>query len=183
MRRKVKGSGTMDVQEISDRLELQQLLVDYCHAIDDFDWDALDKVFTPDAIIDYSEMVPFCGDREQAKTFLAASMAGIAHCQHIISTSQIRIEGDRAYGRTVCTNPMVVKEGGHLFVVGLWYRDEFLRTPEGWRISYRYEESSWRYNFPPGLLSDPEAVRLAWAQTGGDPAGPSADAAFPQKLR
>ena len=66
----------MDVQEISDRLELQQLLVDYCHAIDDFDWDALDRVFTPDAIIDYSEMVPFRGDREQAKAFLAASMAG-----------------------------------------------------------------------------------------------------------
>ena len=56
----------MDIQEISDRLEIQQVLIDYCHAIDDFDWDALDRVFTPDAIIDYSEMIPFRGNLAQA---------------------------------------------------------------------------------------------------------------------
>lgn len=173
----------MDMQEISDRMELQQLLVDYCHAIDDNDWDALDNVFTPDAVIDYSEMIPFRGNRAQAKAFLAQSMAGIAHCQHIVSTSQIRIDGDHAYGRTICTNPMVTKDGGHLFVVGLWYRDEFVRTNEGWRISHRYEESSWRHNVPPDMLANPDAVRLGWAVTGGDPAGPCAAKAFPQKLR
>jgi len=173
----------MDLQEISDRLEIQQLLIDYCHAIDDFDWDALDNVFTPDAIIDYSEMTPFRGNRAQAKAFLAKSMAGTAHCQHIISTSQIRIDGDRAYGRTVCTNPMVAKDTGHLMIVGLWYRDEMLRTAEGWRITHRYEESSWRQNVPADLLANSDAVRLGWTASGGHPAGPCATDAFPQKLR
>lgn len=173
----------MDLQEISDRMEIEQLLVDYCHAIDDFDWDALDKVFTPDAVVDYSEMVPFRGNLEETKAFLAASMAGVGHCQHIISTSQIRIDGDRAYGRTICNNPMVAKDTGEMFIVGLWYRDEFLRTPDGWRITHRYEESSWRQNVPDGMLADPEAVRAAWVAKGGHPGGPCATAAFPQKLR
>ena len=26
----------MDLQEISDRMEIDQLLIEYCHAIDDF---------------------------------------------------------------------------------------------------------------------------------------------------
>ena len=173
----------MDIQEISDRLEIQQVLIDYCHAIDDFDWDALDRVFTPDAIIDYSEMIPFRGNLAQAKAFLAMAMAETAQCQHIISTSQIRLDGDRAYGRTICTNPMVAKGTGHLMVVGLWYRDELARTPEGWRITHRYEEASWRYNVPADLLANPDAVRLGWAALGGHPAGPCAVAVFPQKLR
>ena len=173
----------MDIQEISDRMEINQLLVNYCQAIDDFDWNALDDVFTPDAIIDYSEATPFRGNRAQVKAFLAAAMANTAHCQHVISTSQIRIDGDRAYGRTVCTNPMVTKDTGQFMLVGLWYRDEFLRTLDGWRIVHRYEESSWRFNVPPDMLSNVEAVRLGWAAMGGHPAGPCAVEAFPQKLR
>ena len=41
------------LQEISDRLEIQQLLVDYSTAIDQRRFDDLDRVFTEDAYIDY----------------------------------------------------------------------------------------------------------------------------------
>lgn len=70
-----------------------------------------------------------------------------------------------------------------MFVVGLWYRDEFRRTSEGWRIVHRYEEASWRQNAPDGLLADPAEVRGAWARQGGAPAGPCASEGFPQPLR
>lgn len=43
----------LSVAEISDRLEIQQLLVDYSSAIDQRRFDDLDRVFTPDAYIDY----------------------------------------------------------------------------------------------------------------------------------
>ena len=36
----------MDIQEISDRLEIEQLIVRYTVAIDRKDWDLLDTVFT-----------------------------------------------------------------------------------------------------------------------------------------
>ena len=45
----------LSLQEISDRLEIQDLLTRYSFAIDQRDWDALDSVFTEDARIDYSE--------------------------------------------------------------------------------------------------------------------------------
>jgi ketosteroid isomerase-like protein len=143
----------MDLQEISDRLEIQELMIEYCYAIDNRDWDALDNVFTPDAVIDYSEMVGVKGPPSEIKLFLAESMKQVSNCQHIISTTQLKIDGDRAYGRTICTNPMELAENGHVMLLGLWYRDEFVRTPKGWRISSRYEQNSWRYNVPAGLLA------------------------------
>ena len=45
----------MDLQEISDRLEIADVLTRYTRAIDTGDWDKLDTVFTPDAEIDYTE--------------------------------------------------------------------------------------------------------------------------------
>jgi hypothetical protein len=37
---------------ISDRLEIEQLLVRYCYAVDERDWDAYRSVYTEDAVID-----------------------------------------------------------------------------------------------------------------------------------
>ena len=42
----------LSLAEISDRLEIQQLVVDYSTAIDQRRFDDLDAVFTPDAYID-----------------------------------------------------------------------------------------------------------------------------------
>lgn len=44
----------LSVQEISDRLELQQLLTDYATAVDRRRFDELHDLFTADAHIDYS---------------------------------------------------------------------------------------------------------------------------------
>jgi ketosteroid isomerase-like protein len=43
---------TLSSQEISDRLEIEQLLIRYCHAIDERDWDTYRSVYTDDAVID-----------------------------------------------------------------------------------------------------------------------------------
>ena len=47
---------TMTLQEISDRLEIQELFVDYTQAIDCRNWDGVDDVFTADAHIDFQEI-------------------------------------------------------------------------------------------------------------------------------
>jgi hypothetical protein len=42
----------LSLAEISNRWEIQQLLIDYSTAIDQRSFDDLDRVFTPDAYID-----------------------------------------------------------------------------------------------------------------------------------
>ena len=142
---------TKSLEEISDRLEIQDLLVAYSHAIDTRDWDALDDVFTEDAFIDYSAMGGSAGDLPSTKQFLAAAMPNFAGFQHMIATSKVTLSGDEAEGRTICHNPMVIDKGDgetHVFFCGLWYRDVLVRTPEGWRIKERHEEKSYFHNVP-----------------------------------
>jgi hypothetical protein len=142
---------TLDIQEISDRLELQDLLVAYSYAIDTRNWDALDDVFTPDAVIDYTEMGGTRGNLTETKAFLASALATFAGFQHMVATSQLTLDGDTAHGRTICHNPMILeREDGtsRVMFCGLWYRDTFVRTPDGWRIRERYEEKSYFHNWP-----------------------------------
>ena len=78
---------TLSLQEMSDRFEIQDLMVGYCYAVDDRDFDALDHYFTDDAVIDYTEMVPVKGSLTEIKEFLRASLAPITNFQHAVSTT------------------------------------------------------------------------------------------------
>lgn len=141
----------MDLQEISDRLEIQDLLERYCYAIDERDWDALDDIFTSDASIDYSETGGAKGSLPEIKAWLPGALERFPAFQHMIATKKLRIDGNEAHCRTILFNPMVHKKadgGQQVFFIGLWYRDRLVRTGMGWRIAERYEEVSWTHNVP-----------------------------------
>jgi SnoaL-like domain len=134
---------TMSIEEISDRLEIQDLMVRYSYAIDNRDWNALDDVFTPDAHIDYSVFGGSVGNLEETKKFLAEAMPMFTTLQHMVSGTTIAFDGDTANTKTQCHNPMTMgdAEKPDLMVCGLWYVDKLVRTADGWRIKERVEES------------------------------------------
>jgi len=143
------------LEEISDRLEIQDLMVAYSHAIDFKNFDELDDVFTPDAFIDYTVFGGPKGPYPEVKQFLKDQMPIFSSYYHMISTSKIELEGDTATGVTVCHNPMVLpgKDGSEtVFVCGLWYHDKFVRTADGWRIKERIEEKTYVKDMPEGLV-------------------------------
>lgn len=141
----------MNFQQVADRLEIQDLLARYCFAIDDRDWQALDDVFSPDARIDYRQTGDAAGNLSEIKLWLPVALARFPRYQHMIATTKLDLDGDHALGRTILFNPMVHRdEAGEerTCFIGLWYRDVFLRTPAGWRITERVEEMSWTHNTP-----------------------------------
>jgi hypothetical protein len=144
---------TLSLQEISDRLEIQDLVAAYTHAIDRRDWAALDDVFVADAFIDYTAAGGTAGDLAATKEFLAAAMPMFAGFQHLTGSTKLVIDGDTATGVSICHNPMVMDADGErrTFFVGLWYHDEYVRTAEGWRISKRVEEMCYFHNAPEGM--------------------------------
>ena len=130
------------MEEISDRFEIQQLLIDYSTAIDRRQFDDLDLVFTSDAYVDYRAMGGIDGRFPDVKAWLAETLPKIfkGHA-HMLGNFDVRIDGDTATSRTICFNPMVFnEEQKQILFVGIWYVDEFVRTPEGWRMSRRVEE-------------------------------------------
>ena len=135
----------LDLQEISDRLEIQEVLARYSDAIDTMDWDKLDPLFTEDADIDYTSMGGIRGTLAEQKAFLDSTLPTIFKrgYQHMTATTLFDIDGDVANVRTICFNPMVIKDEKHIFFCGLWYRDVFVRVDGTWRIKSRTEDRGW----------------------------------------
>ena len=145
---------TLSLQEISDRFEIQDLIVEYADIIDQCEIDRLDNIFTQDAFIDYSAMGGEKGDLEKIKVFLKAAMPIFRNSQHMIANYQIKVTGDTATGRIMCFNPMEVDDeasGYPMFFLGLWYVDDYIRTDAGWRIKVRVEEKSYQFNAPASI--------------------------------
>lgn len=130
------------LEEISDRLDIQQLLVDYSAAIDGHRFDDLDALFTPDAYVDYRATGGIDGTFAEVKTWLAEVLPTYFEVtSHMLGLPALHLDGDTATGRTFCFNPMVLKgEQPTLMQVGVWYDDEFVRTTGGWRIRRRVEQ-------------------------------------------
>jgi ketosteroid isomerase-like protein len=141
----------LSLSEISDRLEIQDLLVRYADAIDRRDLDRLDQVFTPDAAIDYTAFGGIAGSYPEVKAWLGPVLARFLGYQHLVANADIRLDGDRATGRIMCFNPMPMlgaSDTVHVTYNGLWYVDVYRRTPDGWRIASRAEERSFAHNIP-----------------------------------
>lgn len=139
------------LQQISDRLEIEDLMVRYSHAVDTRQWKLLDEIFTADAEIDYTAMGGPKGGLAETKAFLAQTMPNFLAFQHLIANSSITVDGDRATGRTMCHNPMVVADHTgkqSLMLCGLWYLDTFERVDGHWRIARREEEKSYLFVAP-----------------------------------
>ena len=141
----------LSLQEISDRLEIQDLMVRYAHAVDTRDWPLFRAVFTEDATVDYTAFGGPVGTVDEVVAFLSSVLPLFTATQHLVANCAIELEregGDRATVRTMCHNPMALpaeagKEAGVL-VCGLWYRDTVVRTPEGWRLSERAEDRAYQ---------------------------------------
>lgn len=140
-------------QALSDRMEIQDLLARYCEAIDTRNFEALDDLFTTDAVIDYTEAGGEKGNLAEIKAFLVKALGKFTGMQHMIGLPLITLNGDKASVKTALYNPMVMEHGGkpHTFFVGMWYSDEMIRTKLGWRISKRSEKACYFSGMPEGL--------------------------------
>jgi hypothetical protein len=143
------------IQYLLDRFDIQDVLALYARGQDDHqgqadgildDWN---RVFTADAMVDYTEAGPPFGIFSH--TELAAVMRGLADSpglmsgsfhkwQHMQGLPTVEIRGDTAkaktdllathVGRTHAATPW------HLFDAAIFH-DDLVRTPDGWRIAYR----------------------------------------------
>jgi SnoaL-like domain len=135
----------MTLQEISDRFEIIDLLTEYAAAIDKKEIDALDRIFTEDARIDFSRAGGPNADLRTVKKFLKENLGDLPR-HHLIANHQIKIQGNAATVRALCHNPLELPPGGvEIMFWGLWYNDKCVRTPEGWRIQEKITEPCYHW--------------------------------------
>jgi len=126
--------------ELSDRLEICDLLYSYARAIDSRDFSILDRIFSPDAIIDYDLPGGVRLPLAEMKTWLADVLQIFRGTQHVITNPLIEIDGDKA--RSSCylsASHEQVGLGGRVtvFVDNGVYSDRLVRSDHGWYITER----------------------------------------------
>jgi hypothetical protein len=147
------GNSRITATEVAHRIAIDDLLTRYTIAVDDEDFDLLDTVFTPDAILDYTSAGGPRGPYPEIKAWLSAALStGNPARQHLIANRQVLIEGSTARVRAYFFNPFTLDtpDGGIEYSLGGGYYNHLLRLgPEGWRSVELFELRVWRQGKPP----------------------------------
>jgi hypothetical protein len=152
------GGSVLSHQQLSDRAEIQDLLIAEASAMDRRDWERWRECFVPNAAIDYSENDGAVGSPAEVSAWLASVLGRFHSYQHLSANAEIErgvqkdqdLDQDRARVRTMqyIAVKMEDSDGERVVFSGIWFRDELRRTAAGWRIEKRYEELAGRHNFP-----------------------------------
>lgn len=78
----------MDVQAVTDKLEIHELLSRYARGVDTCDWELWRSVFSPDAYVDYTSAGAIAGSRDEVAEFLAQAIPTLPWTQHYVTTSR-----------------------------------------------------------------------------------------------
>jgi SnoaL-like domain len=143
----------VDLQAVSDKLEIQELFSRYARGVDMKDWDVYRSVFTDDAFIDYSLSGVVAGPRDEVADWLEAGMAPMPWMQHFVTNFEIDLDGDRATARVYFFNPMQLPALAEPSSCGGFYLHDLVRTADGWKSEKLVEHPMWFINPPTEMLT------------------------------
>ena len=121
--------------DLEDRLDLHELAARYGDNIDDRDWQALDRIFTEDAIFEVVDLVRMEGLAEIKRYMHEEGRHPLAH---LITNIHVVQDADDIRLRSRGVFPISAPGGGpgHRVFHGSYY-DRVVKTPAGWRIKER----------------------------------------------
>ncbi len=138
-----------NIQALLDRQEIEDLLIRYGSALDERDWQKLCRCFTPDACADYGDFGQYDG-YEAIEGVCRSTLIPLDSSQHLIGNIEVHLAGDIATTRCnlQAQHTREIPEGGNNLTFGCVYRDELIRTEEGWRIRKRQMSILWQEGNP-----------------------------------
>lgn len=144
---------SLTLQELSDRIEIEELFTRYCYAIDSRDWDTFRTLFGKDAVIDDTVTGGIKSGVEEHITYLDQALKKVSMSRHTISTILIDLDGNNATCRTqcFCSMQVLIDSKTQTFFLGVCYKDKVARQQDSWRIQERIETDFWHYNVPEGF--------------------------------
>jgi hypothetical protein len=130
-----------------DRAEIEDLMARYLFAIDYFDWDAYVATFAPDGELEFASgkskgreaiRKAVTSFSQRIGEFYHTADGKPAKLRHVILQSSIRVEGDKAWARSLWLE-MANHGAGDEPKIGTFglYEDEFGRIDGKWLITRR----------------------------------------------
>ncbi len=158
------------LQELSDRAEINDLLIAYATGVATHDAELLVALFTADAVLDYYGHEPIVGS-EQIRLLFSGGLAHQPRPEHasgpidarlvstpVVTNVAIDLRGDRAHAESYALAIHAGPRGDRRLVLvrGTRNSDELVRTADGWRIAKRVHELKWSFETP-GAYPPPQA--------------------------
>ena len=136
---------TLDLQTISDRMEIDDLLVRYSRAVDFKNFADLEPLFTDDAEYDAGSLGHPIGP-SAIRAMIEGALTGLDATQHLVAKSLIEVDGDTAEVRTYLISQHIRESapGVTHYFIGAEYADRVVRTEQGWKFSYRRLDRMWK---------------------------------------
>ena len=128
-------------QRVADELEIRNLVNRIAQLADDGELDEYVRCFTKDGIWDGGASIGVRKGHEEIRAGSAGrrstgdSGPG-SNTRHLITTSTVDVQGDRATGRAVFQHFVETHASPTLNMIGV-YEDEFARTEGGWCLARR----------------------------------------------
>jgi len=138
----------MDEQQISDRIEIDELLARYARALDYKNFGELDLIFTADATFDAGGLGAPTGPAA-IRSMIEGTIGHLDATQHLVGKSIMEFadDGESAEVRTYLISQHIRESAPgpvkHYFLGGEYF-DRVVRTPDGWRIAYRRLDRMWK---------------------------------------
>ncbi|MDF3309656.1 nuclear transport factor 2 family protein [Rhodococcus sp. T2V] len=143
-------STTDDLQDYLDRAAIEAVLVRYVNSNGRDDFDAMAECFTVDGGMGDGPPAGRDGLRERFASIRSRSLPlwqvdAIHRTQHLLTNVEIHLRGDEATSFCGAFTTIVATRDNQDIVVqrGITYTDDFVRTPEGWRIRKRIHDLKW----------------------------------------
>jgi hypothetical protein len=151
----------MNLQQLSDRFEIRDLITRYANALDSRSFQWLDEIFTPDAYVDYRATGGIDGSYAKIREWLPGATGAFPRMCHLVGNIAVTVDKNQARARTLCLNPVEVPlpgGGSQVMFLAMWYADELIRTAAGWRMTRRVQEGCIQHNVPGHLTQMPAAT-------------------------
>ncbi|MDE2404834.1 MAG: nuclear transport factor 2 family protein [Sphingomonadales bacterium] len=130
---------------IEERIALQDLMTDYCYAVDALNSvDALLSLFTEDAVLDFSDIgLPAMHGRAEHRRFYDGVFADMSHHTHYISNFRlVSYDGDGGDGTRAVMRAYVQGLGrskdGNEVLVHVRYRMDCVKLAGAWKCNAYY---------------------------------------------
>lgn len=148
------------VRRLEDRQAIVDVVVRYCVAVDARDWALFATCFAPTVRRDDGTL-----GREEFVAVVAGALPGFRSTQHL-STNHVVTFDPTDPDRAVCESDMYAQHfleasaSGTYYLLRARYRDELVRTPDGWRIAAITTTNRWEEGNLNAVAEAIERVRL-----------------------
>ncbi|BBX75273.1 nuclear transport factor 2 family protein [Mycobacterium shinjukuense] len=123
---------------LADIEAIKRVKYRYLRALDTKHWDDFADTLTEDIRGDYGSSLGaelHFTNRTDLVDYLRSALGPGVITEHRVSHPEITVTGDTATGTWYLQDRVIVADAEFMLIGAAFYRDQYRRTPDGWRIS------------------------------------------------